>query len=84
MALAFVGTCFGSGIYWQEKGNIMESLQSKENALSRASSVNRPAWAKEGRIVAERQANACPECSAELVRQEGCKKCARCGWSACE
>lgn len=25
----------------------------------------------------------CPECGGELMRQEGCRKCASCGWSAC-
>ncbi|MBU0641373.1 MAG: hypothetical protein KKB50_21140, partial [Planctomycetes bacterium] len=26
---------------------------------------------------------ACPECSAALVVQEGCRKCLHCGWAAC-
>jgi len=25
----------------------------------------------------------CPECGSALMRQEGCRKCPSCGWSAC-
>ena len=31
----------------------------------------------------ETHANACPECGAKLVKEEGCSKCYGCGYSVC-
>ena len=83
LAVLFVVSCFTTGIYFEARQKAIESTQANEKALSRASEQKRPLWAKESRIMAETQTRACPECNGELVHQEGCRQCPRCGWSAC-
>lgn len=51
-------------------------LQSLSKAISRALK----SFVKDGVIVSGEE---CPECKSQLIRQEGCRKCSQCSYSAC-
>lgn len=51
-------------------------LQSLSKAISRALKF----FVKDGVIVSGEE---CPDCKSQLIRQEGCRKCSQCAYSAC-
>ena len=83
LVLAVLSVGFGRGIYLEQARPIWKALHANEDWLqrqSRAKEAHRTRW---GDLMAEIAERTCPECGSAVAREEGCKVCKVCGWSAC-